>query len=381
MHTVFVTPFTPTLDSGRARRSYAVLRALASAGPVDVVYGEFGAAEPDPVYRQVSGIRFHPVARPGPVERLPTYLRARLRGIPGAFARAMWPPLTVKTEELASQHRKARIIADGPVAAADLLSLADHRPLIYCSHNLESAFRHRLGSESVPQKQLERFERLILERYAESWMVSDLDLSGAAKLAPKATLRLVPNVVDVFSIRPVKPRNGERTVFFVADFSYRPNREGLEMLLKQVMPRVWEQAPDVKLVVAGKGSEGASPSDGRVEALGFVPDLASLYEAAGCVAVPLLEGGGSPLKFVEALAYGAPIVATPKAAAGLHLNAGEHFLEAEPSGPAFAAAILAALDPETGIQLGRAGRSIAESEYSFPALERQLRPAADEQSR
>ena len=55
--------------------------------------------------------------------------------------------------------------------------------------------------------------------------------------------------------------------------------------------------------------------------------------------MPLLTGGGSPLKFVEALAYGLPVVATPHAAAGLEAaRAGEHYREAD--GPeAFADAL------------------------------------------
>ena len=46
MRTVFATSHTPTLDSGRARRTYGVVRALAASGEVDLVYGAFGAAAP-----------------------------------------------------------------------------------------------------------------------------------------------------------------------------------------------------------------------------------------------------------------------------------------------------------------------------------------------
>lgn len=381
MHSVFVTPFTPSLDSGRARRTYSIVWALAAAGPVELVYGQFGAPRIDPVYDALSGITFHPVGRPGRIGRLPAYIRARQRGVPDAFARAIWPGLAATTETLRRHSPEALVVADGPVAAGGLLASAGRRPTVYCAHNLESAFRHRLADESVPQAPLERFERLILETFAESWMVSDLDLEGAAELAPKASMRLVPNVVDVASITPVAPRHGQRSVLFVADFSYRPNRQGLELLTREVMPRIWERAPGATLVVAGKGSESASSGDDRVEGLGFAPDLAALYEAAGCVAVPLLEGGGSPLKFVEALAYGAPIVATAKAAAGLHLTPGEQFLRADPDGPSFADAVLDALDPATGNRLGAAARAAAEREYSFQALERLLRPALIEAPR
>lgn len=369
MRTVLATPFTPSLDSGRARRTYGIVRALAAAAPLDIVYGAFGAPEPDSAYTELAGVRLHRVERPGPPARGWAYLSARLNGLPDDFARGVWPGIAAHSRDLAAGPDEARVVAEGPLAAAALLPFAKGHPAIYCAHNLESSFRHRIGGSAASERGLRRFERLLLERYAESWMVSQADIEGARALAPGARLRLVPNVVDVASIVPVAARGGRRRVLFLADLGYAPNREALQLLLEEAMPRLWQQAPDVRLIVAGKGSERIDVPDRRIEARGFVADLRELYEEAGCVAVPLLEGGGSPLKFVEALAFGVPVVATPRAAAGLEVNAGEHYVEAEPSGEAFAAGLLAALDPALGNPLARAGRELAERRYSIESLE------------
>jgi polysaccharide biosynthesis protein PslH len=374
VQTVLATTHTPTLDSGRARRTYGIVRALAAHGPVDLIYGAFGATEPDAAYRSLSDVRLHRIERPGPIARAPAYLRARLRGVPDDFARGIWPDIRGTAARLLASHPRARLIADGPVAAAALLPLAGDRPSVYSAHNLESSFRHRLGEAGMSLAALERFERLLLDRYAAAWMVSPVDMEGAAALAPDARLRLVPNVVDVSSIEPLAPRDGRRAVLFVADFAYEPNRGALRFLLEEAMPSLWRTAADVRLIVAGKGSERAGAVDPRVELRGFVPDLRALYDEAGCVAVPLLEGGGSPLKFVEALAYRMPVAATPRAAAGLDVRAGEHYLEGEPDGEGFAAALLAALDPELGNPIAASGRELAEAEYSIEALERRLAP-------
>jgi glycosyltransferase involved in cell wall biosynthesis len=372
MRTVLATPFTPSLDSGRARRTYGIVRALASAAPLDIVYGAFGAPEPDSAYTQLAGVRLHRVERPGPLARGRAYLGARLNGLPDDFARGVWPGIAARTRDLAAGPDEARVIAEGPLAAAALLPFAKRQPAIYCAHNLESSFRHRIGGATASGPGLRRFERLLLERYAESWMVSAVDMEDAAALAPGAKLRLVPNVVDVAAIEPVPPRAGERSVLFVADLSYEPNREALDFLLERAMPSLWRRDPDIRLTIAGKGSERVEVENPRVDARGFVPELRHLYEEAGCVAVPLLEGGGSPLKFVEALAFGVPVIATPKAAAGLAVETGKHYLEAEPDGDSFAEGILAALDPATGNPLGMAGRELAEREYSIEALESRL---------
>jgi glycosyltransferase involved in cell wall biosynthesis len=372
MRTVLATSFTPTLDSGRALRTYGIVRALAARGPLELVYGAFGAERPDPAFEAIPNLRLHRVARPGRLGRMPTYLRARLGGVPDDFARGIWPGLAARTAELAAGDREVKVIADGAVAAAGLLPYARRHPAVYSAHNLESSFRHRLEETGMSLQGLKRFERLLLRRYAESWMVSPADIAGAAALAPEARLRLVPNVVDVAAIEPVPPRAGERAVLFVADFGYEPNREALRFLHEEAMPCLWQTAPDARLVVAGKGSERIASDDSRIEISGFVPDLRDLYLRAGCVAVPLLEGGGSPLKFIEALAFGMPVVATPLAAAGLEAQPAVHYAEAEAAGEAFAEALLATLDPARGNPLAAAGRELAEREYSIEALERRL---------
>ncbi len=108
-----------------------------------------------------------------------------------------------------------------------------------------------------------------------------------------------------------------------------------------------------------------------MRALGFVEDLAEAYRRRRCAVVPLLQGGGSRLKFIEALAHGLPVIATPRAVAGLAVHAGEDCLLAD-GGQAFADALLRVLrDGAPGI--AAAGRGLAEERYSIEALATLLR--------
>ena len=76
-------------------------------------------------------------------------------------------------------------------------------------------------------------------------MPSRTDLDGARELAPGAALRYVPNVVDVAAIDPRRTPADPPEALLVADLTYAPNREGLEFLLEDVMPRVWAAAPEL----------------------------------------------------------------------------------------------------------------------------------------
>jgi polysaccharide biosynthesis protein PslH len=371
MSSLVVSSYTPTLGSGRAQRTYGIVRALASNEPVDLLYVQFGASTPDRAYAMLKDVRLHKVVSSRGASRAFAYLRARRFGAPPAVARGVSRELAAAARNLAAAPRRSRVIADDLTAAVALAQMAKRSPVIYSAHNLESAFRGDINGDWGSRTGLATFERRVLHLVAESWMPSRLDLEGAAALAPGVRLRLVPNTVDVAAVTPLDDAAGRPVAIMVADFTYSPNRQGLDFLLGAVLPRVWNVVPEFRLSVVGRGLNSAPSADPRVVFTGFVPDLAAAYASAGLAVVPLLTGGGSPLKFIEALAYGMPVVATPRAAAGLEVTAGEHYFEG--AGPeSFAAAIVAALDRSRARRVAARGRALAEREYSIESLARQL---------
>ncbi len=372
MSDLFVSTHTPVLRSGRAVRTYGVARALAADGGLDLLYVRFEGDEPDATFAAIPGVRMHEVVSSRGARRLLAYARGRLAGVPASIARGISPELAAAASRMAAEPGRGRVIADGPGAAATLMWLARRRPVIYNAHNFESGFRHELGIPAVgsPEK-LREFERDLLARAAESWMVSETDIAAARELCPQARLRYVPNVVDTGAIEPVAaPAHGHRAIF-VANFSYKPNADGLRFLLDRVLPLVWAELPDARLALVGAGLDESLALDPRVEPLGFVDHLRAAYASAACAVVPLLVGGGTPLKLLEALAFGLPVVATPRAVAGLAVRDGEHCLVAD--GPeAFAAALTHALRGGAAA-LGRQGRELVIERYSIDELSRLLR--------
>jgi glycosyltransferase involved in cell wall biosynthesis len=365
---VLVSVHAPILRSGRAVRTYGVARALAAAGGgLTIAYVRFGGDGPDAAYRAIPGVAFEAVAPSRGLRRLVAYGAARARGVPDDFARGVSPELAAAVRRLAPSD-DVRVIADGPTEAAALAGLARRRPVIYNAHNLESAYRHELTASAGlgSPEQLRAFEHGVLERCSEAWMVSEADADAARALCPSVRVRLVPNVVDVAAIAPVTPDVGARRALFVGNFTYEPNRTALRFLLDEVLPRVWAELPDARLRLVGAGLEQPPSEDPRVEALGFVERLEDAYTGVSAAVVPLLQGGGTPLKFVEALAYGLPTVATPRAAAGLAVRDGVDCLLAE-GGDAFAAALAQVLR-DGAPQLGRNGRALAAERYSIESL-------------
>jgi glycosyltransferase involved in cell wall biosynthesis len=359
MPDLIITAVTPNVKTGRGVRTYGVTAALAHGGPVEVAYAVFDWPEPSPEYESLPGVTFRALRVSRGALRIAEYARARLRRVPDGFARGASPELRQAANRAGAQDR---VIADGPTVAAALLPLARRRPVIYLAHNLESGFR------PDPAGSLKRFESELVRTFSETWMATHADERGAVELAGRdVATRYVPNVVDVAAIEPVAP-SGRGRILFVGDFTYPPNREALAFVSDEVLPRVWERRPEVRLGVVGRGLEPGD-RDARIEVLGFVDDLRGAYAEADAVVVPLLHGGGSPLKFVEALAYGLPVIATDHAAGLIEEGtSGRDFLSADGAG-AFAGALEQVLgDPALARKLGAAGRALAAAQYSVQAL-------------
>lgn len=363
MSDLVVTSMTPTLASGPGRRTYGVVAALARHHPVEVAYVIWGGEQPAVEYRQLRHVTLRALrASRGPA-RIREFARARARRVPEGLARGVSPALGAAA---GAAPADVRVIADGPVVAAGLLGLARTRELVYLAHNLESGGFRRESERAG----LERFERVVLRSYSECWMATRADERGARLLGgDRVRTRYVPNVVDVAAVEPLRPTAAGR-LLFVGDFTYEPNAEALRFLADGVLPAVWERIPGARLTAVGRGSDRVGIRlEPRIDAPGFVEDVDAAYRTADVVLVPLQRGGGSPLKFVEGLAHGLPVVASAHAARLIEDGVpGRDFLVAEDA-TEFAASVESLLaDPTGASAIGSAGRDLALRCYSVDCL-------------
>ncbi|HEX7610872.1 MAG TPA: glycosyltransferase family 4 protein [Solirubrobacteraceae bacterium] len=375
---LYVSSYAPIMGSGRALRTYTCVRALAMLGPVDLAYVAHGGAGPSAEYRAIENLTFHEITSSRGLRRGLLYVSKRLRGVPAICSRGTSPELAATAEALAAAPGRSQVIVGDMAAATALLRWAESSPLVYNAHNIESEYVDgHFGQRALSRLAMRRYERRLLAVSAESWMVSRADMRSAQALVPQARLRYVPNVVDVSAIKPgdlapQPPGVPGSKLLMVGDFEYGPNLTGLKFFVGSVLPLVWRALPQVTLTLVGRGLKGWSSPDPRVRAAGFVPALDPYYQDADCVVVPLTEGAGTPLKFVEALAYRMPVVATPLAAKGLDVVAGVHYREGEDA-VSFAEGVIGILRDGAG-ELAMEGRRLAEREYSIAALAALLAP-------
>ena len=134
-------------------------------------------------------------------------------------------------------------------------------------------------------------------------------------------IAVVPNAVV---LPPLPPPASGAEILFLGTYTYEPNVEAARFLVESIWPRIVSKRPDARLVVAGQSPERIklATTPLGVEVVGYVDDLAAQYARATLVACPILNGGGTRIKILEAAAYGRAVVSTTIGAEGLMFSPG-----------------------------------------------------------
>ncbi|MBZ5561100.1 MAG: glycosyltransferase [Acidobacteriia bacterium] len=264
-------------------------------------------------------------------------------------------------------------------AAADLPKVLNH-------HNCESALLRRRGqNDRNPLKKayllnqarkLAALEREICPRFEVNVVCSEVDAQALRNHGAGIRTHLVENGVDTEYFRPIEGTEEPDTMIFSGMLNWEPNVEGIRYFVQEIWPLIRRDRPRVRLYLAGRDP---LPSISHLQAqdrgIVVVPNPDDMRPWSGRAMVficPILSGGGTRLKILDAMAMGKPIVSTSIGCEGLRVKNGEHLLVADDP-ENFAAAVCRLLE-ETPLRqrLARSGRALVESEYNWEAIGRCL---------
>jgi glycosyltransferase involved in cell wall biosynthesis len=187
-------------------------------------------------------------------------------------------------------------------------------------------------------------ERFVVKGYDAVWLAAKVD-------AQRLSDRGIPNVgarPNRIEYPPHIPERGfsqpaTACFLFVGSLDYPPNQEAVLYLLSQIQP-ILEQCltrPWTFRVVGRRAPEDLVKRMEASDRVEFFPDadqLAEHYAHADAVLVPLLAGGGTKLKTIEAFAHRRPVISSREGIRGLTVESGVHYLQAQTAGE-FAQAI------------------------------------------
>lgn len=369
------------IDDGWKARSFHVLRAATAAGRTTLVTLAGHSAEAQQELQHILGTRLE-IRTAAPMRyRAP---RALVRGLltdePYHSANQRSAAMRELVRRLAGEG--ARVMLANTFFMAPYHAYAPHTHLVVDTHNIDSANLARYvpqlrgpkrayASLTVPK--MRASEAYWSGRADDVWVCSAEDAALLAQIAPqRAPYRVVPNGVDAerFSPRPA-PRTPGRFVFF-GRLDYFPNRDAIEYLAREILPRVPADVPlEIRVVGAGDLApiRALAALDQRMTIVGRVPDVRDEVGSAVASLVPLRAGGGTRLKLLESLSLATPAISTTVGAEGLLPELADGVWLAD-TAEEFAAQLTAlARDAAPAAARGVAGRAAVETQYHWPALE------------
>ncbi len=341
---LFVTPYLPAPpDFGGASRMYHLIRETGRRHAVTTL--SLIAPGDDPRVAEAALGRVVPVTVPltarmaaAPAKRL---VQIRSLVSPQSFQRRFY-------WYAAMQRVLDRLIASESfdVVQFEFSQMGAYRvppgvPSILDIHNIEHDVLRRIAASGSPARRL--FNQIEYRKYRreeiDAWrrmrgcVATSPGDAGIVSRATRRPVEVVPNGVDLdaFSRLPLDGADPGALVF-VGAMRYRPNADAARYFVEEILPRLRVTIPGVELAIVGADPPPDVVALGEmpgVRVTGTVPDVRPWMRNAGVVVVPLLSGGGTRLKILEAFAMGRPVVSTSIGAAGIEARDGEHLLLAD----------------------------------------------------
>jgi GT2 family glycosyltransferase/SAM-dependent methyltransferase/predicted nucleic acid-binding Zn-ribbon protein len=250
-------------------------------------------------------------------------------------------------------------------------------------HHLRLTEQAKVQPSEEVHKEVERFRNMEESLWAKVdaiYYPSDLESAyvreWAAGQGLSPAIRTVPlNAYDGIVPRAQEGLERRSGILFVAGFGHAPNVDAALWFVRDVLPLIRREYPDVVVTLAGSNptAEVVALSDDRTIVTGFVSDevLGGMYQAARVAVAPLRFGGGVKGKVIEAMRYGVPQVTTSTGLQGLDEATG--FIFADDSAEEFARHVIHLMqDDADWIQRSIAAQAFVRERFSADAVYRVL---------
>jgi sugar transferase (PEP-CTERM/EpsH1 system associated) len=223
-------------------------------------------------------------------------------------------------------------------------------------------------------RRLLAFEKLVAACVEASLFVTREEARLLSAAAPGCASRIVTieNGVDSEYFSPAhgveSPFSAsEHPIVFTGTMDYWPNVDAVVWFAQEVLPRIRQHDACARFHVVGMNPHRAVRalgSDAAVNVTGRVDDVRPYLRHARAVVAPLRVARGIQNKVLEAMAMGRPVVVTSAVAAALTARLGVD-LEVADDAAAFAAKVLAVMDPAAAAIMGRLARARILADYAW----------------
>lgn len=222
--------------------------------------------------------------------------------------------------------------------------------IILDEHNVEASLyqQNQISKQNLKSKirfaiqynKLKFIERDFVRQVQQVWICSNSDADLLSTIYGKFShIRVIPNSINTAYFDDVRLGNyvhsdnlekNPHTLLFAGTYSYPPNTVAAQLLIDKIFPYLQQRYPECRLILLGKSPTllmlKAAEQNPGIIVTGMVEDVRPYLAISNVVIVPLLQGGGTRLKILEAFASFRAVVSTTKGVEGIAIEDGKHLL-------------------------------------------------------
>jgi hypothetical protein len=158
-------------------------------------------------------------------------------------------------------------------------------------------------------------------------------------------------------------------LFFLGNIYTAQNREAVEFIANEILPRIVAMGVDARLNVSGEAPRNINAKlGGNVIFHGYTPNLLKLASQCHLALLPVLSGTGIKTKILDAFSLGMPVITNCKGVEGIPVTPGVHAEVADTAQELASAVYRLFKDPVKAALLGRQGKAYVEVNNSYELL-------------
>ena len=224
----------------------------------------------------------------------------------------------------------------------------------------------------IENDRVKKYERSIYDYFNHHSIITEQDRKLLA-IPSNKNISIVPNGVDTTYFKN-NYSSKKHDIVFAGNMNYPPNIAAAIFLVEEILPKLLDQFPHLKLLIAGANpsAEVQNLTGENVTVSGWMNDIREAYCESRIFVAPMFIGAGMQNKILEAMSCELPVITTTLASEAFKEKNNSNILDANSSFE-FAKAIQYYLLNETAqVADGKKNRIYVEEKYSWKISNQKL---------